>query len=554
MYLGIDAGGTHTDAVIIRDGAIAARAKIPTRHEDLVATLHEVLAALPSELRTNVTRVTLGTTLAVNALLQDKADPVGLALCGGPGLDPARFALGKYTHVVPGGLDHRGVEVSPQRLDSLHACAQGWQAQGVRAFAAVSKFSPRNPAFEQAMAAALAPFGDVVCQGRLLSGLLNFPRRIAAAYYNAAIWRLHNAFADAADAALREADIRAPLFFLKADGGSIPLAASRARPVHSLISGPAASAMGLLALADAEEDSVLLDIGGTTTDIALYADASPVLEREGMIVRGRATPVRALAASSIPVGGDSALSVADGRVLVGPLRHGPAMAFGGNVPTLLDALNVLENTPSGNTGASREGLQALAAAHGRQATDLASEAVQGALAAIAKAARAQLERINSRPVYTLAALLEDRRLAPKRAFLVGGPASLVRPLLEKELGLPVLCPPHADIANAVGAAVSLPSTALELFADTAAKQAVVPVLGKTWPVDRSYSLEQAEDDARRLLREQLTAESGGHSPEKQDVDVLEAALFATLGAYGQGARDIRVICQARPGIACRVAA
>ena len=554
MYLGIDAGGTHTDAVIIRNGAVAARAKLPTRHDDLVATLREVLAALPAQLRTGITRATLGTTLAVNALLQDKADSVGLALCGGPGLDPARFALGEYTHIVPGGLDHRGIEVTPQQLGSLSAAAKNWQTQGVRAFAAVSKFSPRNPAFEQAMAETLAPFGDVVCQGHALSGLLNFPRRIAAAYYNAAIWRLHNSFADAAAAALQEADIRAPLFFLKADGGSIPLAASRARPVHSLISGPAASAMGLLALADTDEDAILLDIGGTTTDIALYAHASPVLEREGMIVRGRATPVRALAASSIPVGGDSALTIADGRVQAGPLRHGPALAFGGNIPTLLDALNLLEGEPGGNARSSREGLEALAAEHGLQAPELSRKAVQSALTAIAEAVREQLERINSRPVYTLAALLEDRRLTPKRVFLVGGPALLMRPLLEKELGLPVLCPPHADIANAVGAAVSLPSTALELFADTAGKQAFVPVLGKTWPVDRSYSLAQAENDAKRLLRERLAAESGGLGPEEQHVDILESALFATLGAYGQGARDIRVICQARPGIACRVSA
>ena len=554
MYLGIDAGGTHTDAVIIHNGAIAARAKLPTRHEDLVTTLREVLAALPAKLRTGITRVTLGTTLAVNALLQDKADAVGLALCGGPGLDPARFALGAYTHVVPGGLDHRGMEVTPQRLDSLNAVAHNWQAQGVRAFAAVSKFSPRNPAFEQAMAKTLAPFGDIVCQGHVLSGLLNFPRRIAAAYYNAAIWRLHNAFADAADAALQEADIRAPLFFLKADGGSIPLAASRMRPVHALISGPAASVMGLSALADVGEDAILLDIGGTTTDIALYAAGSPVLEREGMHVRGRATPVRALAASSIPVGGDSALSVANGRVHVGPLRHGPALAFGGSIPTLLDALNMLLHAPCGNAGASRDGITALAAAHGLQTPDVFHAAVRNALTAIAASVREQLERINSRPVYTLAALLEDRCLAPKRVFLVGGPALLMRPLLEKELRLPVLCPPHADIANAVGAAVSLPSTALELFADTARQQASVPVLETTWPVDRSYSLAQAEEDAQRLLRERLAAESGGHGPEKLDVDILESALFATLGTYGQGARDIRVICQARPGIACRVSA
>ena len=553
MYLGIDAGGTHTDAVIIRSGIIVAHAKLPTHHENLVATLRELVAALPTELLNGIMRVTLGTTLAVNALLQGKADAVGLALCGGPGLDPARFALGGHTHVVPGGLDHRGIEVEPQQLDSLNTSAKNWQARGLRAFAAVSKFSPRNPTFEQAMARTLAPFGDVVCQGHALSGLLNFPRRIAAAYYNAAIWRLHNTFADAAAATLQEAGIRAPLFFLRADGGSIPLAASRARPVHSLISGPAASAMGLLALADTGEDAVLLDIGGTTTDIALYANGSPVLEHEGMIVCGRGTPIRALAASSIPVGGDSALTVTDGQVRVGPLRHGPALAFGGSVPTLLDALNMLY-APVGNVRASLKGIEALAAIHGIQAPVLSHNAVRNALTTIAGAMREQLERINSRPVYTLAALLKNHRLTPKRIFLVGGPALLMRPLLEKELGLPVLCPPHADIANAVGAAVSLPTSALELFADTARKQAFVPVLGKIWPVDRAYDLKQAENDAQHLLRGQLAAENDGHSLEKRDVDILESSLFATLDADGMGARDIRVICQARPGIAYRVSA
>lgn len=554
MYLGIDAGGTHTDAVIVRRGEIAARAKLPTNHEDLAASLRAALAALPADLlRGGITRVTLGTTLAVNALLQDRLDPVGLALCGGPGMDPARWAIGEYTHVAPGGLDHRGTEVEAQNLSDLKAAGRIWNERGVRAFAAVSKFSPRNPAFEKAMGTALAPFGESVCLGHEISGLLNFPRRIASAYYNAAMLRLHTRFADAAQAALAEAGVNAPLFFLKADGGTISLAASRVKPVHSLLSGPAAGVMGLIALAEFSGDTLLLDMGGSTTDIALYAKGVPALERGGMLVRGRATSVRSLASRSIPVGGDSLLHFEGGTLRVGPQRMGPALAFGGDMPTLLDAFNVAGHGPAGRVQASFDGLAALAAARGQRPEEPAREAVRLALAAIAGAVREQLAHVNSRPVYTLAALLEDRALMPEQAFLVGGPAELVRPLLEAELGLPVRCPPYADCANAVGAALSLPTTELELFADTGRGLAHAPAAGKQWTVPRNYTLSDAEADALRLLRERL-AEEAGAGTEERATDMLESSLFAVIDEQGRRVSDIRALCRARPGIAGRVRA
>lgn len=549
MYLGIDAGGTHTDAVIVREGEIAAAAKLPTNHGDLIASLCAALAALPASLlRGGIRRVTLGATLSLNALLQNREEPVGLALCGGPGMDPARWALGAYTHVTPGGLDHRGVEVQPRDMRGLAEAARVWRGEGIRAFAAAGKFSPRNPAFEDAAADLLAPLGDVVCRGHRLSGLLNFPRRIAGAYYNAAVWRLHNSFADAAERGLAEAGVQAPIFFLKADGGTLSLAESRLCPVHSLLAGPAAGVMGLTALTELSGDAFFLDIGGSSTDIALYAGAVPVLEREGMIVRGRPTPVRALASRSLPVGGDSALSLEKGAVRVGPLRSGPAAAFGGEAPTLIDALNVAGHCSAGRVEASRAGLAALAAKQGRGPEDTAREAVDAALDVIVPAARELLDRVNSRPLYTLAALLENRVVAPTRAFLAGGPARIVRPLLEKRFGLPVICPPHAEYANAVGAALSLPTAALELFADTGRERAWAPAAGAQWPVSRSYSLEAAQADARRLLRERL-ARTAGPDFAEQETDIVEASMFAVLDARGRSARDIRVLCRARPGIA-----
>ncbi len=226
IVLGIDAGGTHTDAALLalpEQGAafpaarLLASAKVPTRHEDLPGTVRAVLAALGRAaaaagldgpaLLARVERATLGTTLAVNALVQDRADTVGLALSAGPGLDPAHFALGRHVCIVPGGLDHRGVEVTPLSTEALAREAAAWPARGVAAVACVGKFSPRNPEQERRMGeAAAAASGLPVTLGHSLSGRLNFPRRIATAYYNAAVARLQGEFLDAVEAALAQVE------------------------------------------------------------------------------------------------------------------------------------------------------------------------------------------------------------------------------------------------------------------------------------------------------------------------------------------------------------
>ena len=559
MYLGIDAGGTHTDAVLVQQGRVAAAAKVPTNHHDLPTSIAAVLEALPAHDLRHVRRVTLGTTLAVNALVQGKADAVGLALAAGPGLAAHRFALGEHVCVVPGGLDHRGVEVSTLDTRALTEVARQWSKDGVRVFAAVSKFSPRNPAHEQALAKVLEPLGPVT-QGHRLSGQLNFPRRIAAAWLNSAVWRLHNAFLDAVEQALRGAGIHAPAYLLKADGGAMPLAHSRTLPVHSLLSGPAASVMGVMALggedALAHEDSLLLDMGGTTTDVALYAAGSPVLDREGMLIRcagqERRTPVRALAALSLGVGGDSLLKVHEGQVTVGPQREGPALAFGGQRPTLLDALNVLGSEgAAGDAACSRRGLEELARQHGLEPDTLARQAVDKAVESIGQGVENLVQRVNERPVYTLAALLEGRSLAPRRAWLVGGPAPLMAALLQRALGMPVRVPGSSAVANAVGAALTRPTAQLELFADTTQGLLRVPALDVRKDIARNYTLAAAEAEALDLL---CASMQGVDGEGELQAEVVESEVFATLDDRGHGGRDIRVRCQLKPGLMERVVA
>lgn len=569
-FLGIDAGGTHTDAVLCGPEGILAGAKAPTCHEDLPSSVRAALAALekaleerfgpegPARLRA-ADRVTVGTTLAVNALVQGRADRVALALSAGPGLAPARFAIGDDVCILPGGLDHRGVEVTPLDTRPLADACAAWKKKGVRAVACVGKFSPRNAAHELAMADVVRAAGLTPVCGHSLSGELNFPRRIATAYYNAAVARIVDGFLTAVEQSLQAAGIRAPLRLLKADGGAVPAALARQEPVQSVLSGPAASVMGILALCPAvAEDacSVLLDVGGTTTDVALFAQGSPVVDRDGMSVRGRRTLVRSLASLSIGVGGDSLLGVegqgAKARVHTGPLREGPAMAFGGTRPTLLDALNVCDRerpgSLSGDAAASLRGVAALAGEHGMEPEELAALAVADALDQVAAAVRELVDGVNARPVYTLAALRGLRDIAPERVWLVGGPAERLRERLAGRLALPVDCPPHAPVANAVGAALTLPTAGLEVYADSGRALLRVPSLELEEKLPRAATLETVKERAVALLEERLAV----HDAAGARVEVVEADLFAVLDDSGRASRDMRVRCQAVPGITGQV--
>ena len=314
--------------------------------------------------------------------------------------------------------------------------------------------------------------------------------------------------------------------------------------------------MGVLALCPevGQGCTLLLDVGGTTTDMAIFVDGSPVIDRQGMALMGRRTLVRALATSSIGVGGDSLLSVDGTTVHTGPLREGPAMAFGGTRPTLLDACNTLDAarpellSDRGDGARSREGVAALAQEHGLSPEELAQHAVADAMRQIREASAALLDDCNSRPIYTLAALRAVRQVAPERVILVGGPAHCLRERLEQALGLPVIIPAASAVANAVGAALTLPTASLDVYADTGRGQLRAPALDVLESIGRNYTLEAAKLRACELLQEHL-ATSGAPGAR---VEVLEADLFATLDDGGYGAKDLRVTCQAAPGIVGRL--
>jgi N-methylhydantoinase A/oxoprolinase/acetone carboxylase beta subunit len=547
MIAGIDIGGTHTDAVLVKKGRIVGKSKIPTCHEDLVETLRRSLTDLTERKEAGgISRITLSTTLATNALVEGMLEKTGVLVSSGPGIDPFQYAIGPAFHLIGGSVDHRGREINPVDTRALDRAAEECLEQGIRVFACVAKFSPRNPAHEIIMSGHLTPHADFITEGHRLSGMPGFPRRIATAYYNAAVWRLFNRFADAAGSTAAALGIGSDMRILKADGGTMPLAESRILPVLSILSGPAASIMGIQALRPQKSDAVCIDIGGTTSDIFFLADGVPLFEREGIALDGRNTLVRSLFSKSIGIGGDSCIVVEAGRVIVGPRRLGPAMADGGGVATLTDALNSTGRASYGDTHRSWAGIDRLAKQHDLSPGKLAEEAVSFAVESVRGEVERLVDRINERPVYTVRELIHERRISPGRLLLVGGPAACLEKPLGAALGIETEVPEHYAVANAIGAAFTKPTCSIELFADTAIGSLSVPALGILKSVPARYTESDAERDAATLLVDHLKAQGVGLGDI--EVEMTHKSTFSMVEGFTTIGRNIRVRCQVKPGL------
>jgi len=551
MRIGIDIGGTHTDGVLIDGTRLVAAAKAPTNHANLLESINGVLhSILDSQDPTLVNTINLSTTLTTNAIITGTTDPVGMLVVGGPGIGAENYLIGDHFHLIPGSLDHLGTETSPLDTDQLEQAIIDCRAQGVQRFGVVAKFSPRNPIHENLMIEQLGERFDFVSTGHLISGQLNFGRRIHTAYYNSAVSRTFRDFATALTAGLRGFALQAEVNILKADGGTMPLARALEAPVQSIFSGPAASVMGVLATAPVTADVLMLDIGGTTTDIALFAAGHPLLEREGIAIDGHPTLVRAIHVESIGIGGDSLININHGSIQTGPQRLGPCMAAGGTAPALMDALNVLGLANFGNIEHSRNGFESLATLHGRKGRQLAKEAVESAVNAISTKIEELIALVNSKPVYTIAEILEDREINPQQIIIIGGPAAVFKELLGSRLGMEVTVPPLHGVTNAIGAALTRSTSYLTLTADTAKGKLLVPMLGIFRPIPRSFDLDAAIAEAKTLLIGDL--EQAGINLPASEIQITQADTFNMVeGSYTAG-KNIRVVAQVQPAVVARL--
>jgi len=547
MRLGIDVGGTNTDAVLIEDGKVISVAKVATNHADLLESVREALSQTVRKADIDrIESLNLSTTLSTNALVEGKAENVGVLVSAGPGIDPGNFRTGDHYAIIPGSIDHRGNEILSLNRHSLSEAVNRLTAKGLKVFAAVTKFSTRNPDHEDLIAAQLKGRADFVTIGHRLSGQLNFPRRIHTAYFNSAVWRIYNRFSDSIKKSLEEMGVRCPVNILKADGGTIPFSASRLVPVQTILSGPAASVMGSLAVNQISEDAIILDIGGTTTDAAIFAAGSPLLEREGISFNGLPTLVRAIRTRSIGVGGDSAIKLNTGEVEVGPERRGSALALGGDSPTLIDAFVFKNAARFGNEKKSKEGIIRLAQRHRLDPEQLATTAIENAIAKIKRALDDILEEVNQKPVYTIHELLYSQPIEPKRIYIMGGPSQAFKDALSAAFGLPVTVSRHHEVLNAIGAALTRTTMDIELFADSARRRILVPGLDIQEAIPGNYDLADARKDAQKYLSEHMAAM--GVDYPTGEAQIVEAESFNMVEGVRTTGKNIRVKCQVQPGL------
>ncbi|MBL8581917.1 MAG: hydantoinase/oxoprolinase family protein [Rhizobiaceae bacterium] len=351
LYLGIDTGGTYTDAVLWSEatGVVAKAKALTTRHDLAVGiggAVDAVIAAAAID-PASVKLVSMSTTLATNALVEGQGGRVALVMIGfgqadldrdglrtALGNDPVVFCAGGHdVHANPRPLDLAPLEEALPEL-----------AAGVSGFAVCAYFATRNPAHEVGARELIrGRTGLPVTASHELTSQLGGPRRALTTLLNARLIAMIDRLVAATEGFLDRRGIRAPLMVVRGDGALVSAAFARARPIETILSGPAASLVGARHMTGLD-DALVSDIGGTTTDVAVLDRGRPRLDPEGATVGGFRTMVEAVAMRTFGLGGDSEVGLEDGglkpRLTLGPRRLVPlalaAMQHGEAVTAVLE--------------------------------------------------------------------------------------------------------------------------------------------------------------------------------------------------------------------------
>ena len=547
MIIGLDVGGTHTDVVLLDKDGLLREIKVLTDELDLFHTVLSGIEQISKGIKPKaIERIVLSTTLTTNLIVQGINPDFGMIVLSGPGINPEFFRTHEHYYVVGGALDHRGREVAPVDFAGLKKVVKKLKKADIRHVGVVGKFSARNPIHEQQVRDALKKSFQKVFLGHWISGSLNFPRRIATTFLNASVYPIHKKFFEAVQKTLEKQGLQVPIHILKADGGTMSFESSINYPGQTILSGPAASVMGAIPFSGEQEETLVLDIGGTTTDMAVILNKVPVLEGVGIEISGFKTLIRALKTSSVGLGGDSVVKIVNGRIIIGPERRGRAMAFGGPAPTPTDALCVLKIMAEGDAARAGEGMAMLAEKLGRSVMETARAVYEHFCAEVVRHARALVDDINSKPLYTVYEYWEGHQVKPGKILVLGGPAVFFADQIEKVSGIQTAAVPKCAIANALGAAFARTTCEVSLFADTQRGIMTAPEENFFERIGSSFT----RDDAQKKTLELLTrkARKCGASSDDLEMDILENQQFNMVRGFSAAGRNIRIKAQVRPGL------
>ena len=352
ILLGIDTGGTYTDAVLFDEesGRVVAAAKALTTRHDLAIGIHGAAKSVLDGSGVDpasIALVSLSTTLATNALVEGQGGRVGLVLIGFDEAAATRARIADALRGDPcvrigGGHDAAGHRRETLDLPALDRALSDL-AGSVSAFAVAGMFAVRNPEHEIAVCDRLRErTGRPVTCSHELSSRLDGPRRAMTCVLNARLVPIIQRLLEAAERSFDALGVSAPIMAVRGDGALVGAGVARLKPVETILSGPAASLVGASHLTD-ERDAVVSDIGGTTTDYALLEHGRPRLDPDGATVGGFRTMVEAVAMRTVGLGGDSEVRWSgegrgggfDQRLLIGPRRLVPISLLATEHPDLV---------------------------------------------------------------------------------------------------------------------------------------------------------------------------------------------------------------------------
>ena len=504
MRIGIDVGGTNTDAALMDGLTVLATCKTPTTPDVSggITKALEIVLADSKVAASAIEAVMIGTTHFTNAFVERKRLlPVGvvrLALPAASGLPPLTdwpeelgAAMGGHIHMVAGGYEFDGREISPLDETAVAKAAREFKSSGLRTVAISSVFSPVNAGMEERAAAIIRneiPDAAISLSNEI--GRIGLLERENAAIMNASLADLAAAVVSSFRSALKQHNIKAPFFISQNDGTLMSAEFVERYPVLTFASGPTNSMRGAAFLADAK-DAMVVDIGGTTSDIGMLINGFPRESAVAVDIGGVRTNFRMPDVLAIGLGGGSIVRDGGDGVTVGPDSVGyelteRALVFGGDTLTATDI--------------------AVAAGH----ADIGERSrVTGLDAALVNRATEEIQRLLDDAVDRMKTAAGDLPL-----ILVGGGTILVsRPIKgTSEMNVPE----NAGTANAIGAAIA------QVGAE----------------VDKVYSFESmGRDNALAQAKEEASgkAVAAGADPDTIEiVDIEEVPL-----AY-------------RPGGSCRV--
>lgn len=322
--LGIDAGGTYTDLAIIdfTNDTVIYSTKELTNYDKPHLAISAGLEKIEKEVRSNIMVSSLATTLATNAIIENKGGKAGLVLIGCERVpDEVNFSTSVLT--LQGGHTVSGSEKQPLNFSKLKHNIETF-SKGIDAIAVVSFFSVRNPDHELKVAKFIEDkTGLTVICGHTFSMKLNFEKRAVTALWNARLIPLIEKLVQSTTKVLRNFNIKGPLMIVKGDGSLMSAKTALERPVETLLSGPAASINGARHISSLN-DALVVDMGGTTTDIALIQNSQVKINSDGVTIGNWKTHVRSADIRTIGVGGDSLIWLdRDEGLSVGPLKAEP---------------------------------------------------------------------------------------------------------------------------------------------------------------------------------------------------------------------------------------